>query len=105
MRIDIRPYQAEDRDRLINLFRDSVRRVARRDYSHEQVRAWAPDDIDAEGFGRRRADKATFVAVAHRAVAGGARPPPPGQLDPPYLPAPPPRQGRSPAPLRPVGKR
>jgi putative acetyltransferase len=85
MRIDIRPYRAEDRDRLINLFRDSVRRVARRDYSHEQVRAWAPDDIDAEGFGRRRADKATFVAVADGGLSGFADLEPDGHIDMLYV--------------------
>ena len=61
--IEIRPYRPDDRDRLIEIFRSAVRDVAIRDYSEAQAQAWAPDSIDAEAFGRWRADKPTFVAI------------------------------------------
>lgn len=61
--IAIRAYRPEDRDLLIELFRSAVRRVAIRDYTRDQILAWAPDAIDAEAFGRRRASKPTFIAT------------------------------------------
>jgi putative acetyltransferase len=84
-RIDIRPYRAEDRDPLIDLFRGSVRRVAGRDYSPAQVLAWAPDDIDANAFGRKRAAKPTFVATIGGAPAGFADLEPDGHIDMLYV--------------------
>jgi len=84
-KIEIRPYRATDRDRLIDLFRGSVRRVARRDYSLAQVSAWAPDDIDAEGFGRRCADRPTFVAAIDGELAGFGDLEPDGHIDMLYV--------------------
>jgi putative acetyltransferase len=46
MEIIIREYRSSDLTALIQLFRDSVRSIARRDYSERQVLAWAPDFID-----------------------------------------------------------
>ena len=66
----IRPYAAADIDALIALFRDSVRRVAQGDYSLEQVRAWAPDEIDREGWALRLAASSTWVAVDRDRIAG-----------------------------------
>ena len=65
----IRPYAAADLDALIVLFRDSVRRVARRDYSLEQLLAWAPDEVDRQGWAVRLAASSTWVAAdGHRTV-------------------------------------
>ncbi|HUH83731.1 MAG TPA: GNAT family N-acetyltransferase [Stellaceae bacterium] len=61
-RVVLRPYCPSDVDALIALFRDSVRRVAARDYSPEQLRAWAPDAIDRERWARRCAEHRTWVA-------------------------------------------
>ncbi|NPC78283.1 GNAT family N-acetyltransferase [Pyxidicoccus fallax] len=70
MTIVIRPYVPADAPVLLELFRRSVREVASADYSPEQVRAWAPDDLDVETFARRRAAAGTWVAERDGAVAG-----------------------------------
>ena len=79
--IEIRPYRPADRDRLIDIFRGAVRDVAIRDYSEAQARAWAPDSIDADAFGRRRADKPTFVAIIEGEPAGFSDLEPDGHID------------------------
>ena len=43
MPIDIRRYRPSDLAGMIALFRDTVRRINGRDYSQQQVMAWAPD--------------------------------------------------------------
>lgn len=42
----LRAYRDDDLDALIDLFRATVRMIARRDYTEAQVLAWAPDHID-----------------------------------------------------------
>ncbi|VTR94258.1 acetyltransferase : Glr3142 protein OS=Gloeobacter violaceus (strain PCC 7421) GN=glr3142 PE=4 SV=1: Acetyltransf_10 [Gemmata massiliana] len=44
--IRLRPFHPADVPALFTLFRDTVHRVNSRDYSPEQVRAWAPDEIN-----------------------------------------------------------
>jgi putative acetyltransferase len=88
----VRPYAAADLDTLIALFRDSVRRVACRDYSLEQVLAWAPDEIDREAWALRLAACGTWVAVDGDTTAGFASLEPTGHLGMLYVHAE--RQGR-----------
>ncbi|HRR10059.1 MAG TPA: GNAT family N-acetyltransferase [Rhodothermales bacterium] len=47
-RISIRLMQPEDREILVRLFTGTVRIVNRRDYTPEQVLAWAPDPPDMQ---------------------------------------------------------
>ena len=60
-----RTYKPDDAPALLTLFRDTIRRVNARDYTPDQIRAWASDDIDpqvwASWFGGR------FVSVAEEA--------------------------------------
>ena len=44
--VTLRLYKSDDAPVLLALFRDTIRRVNARDYSPEQIRAWASDDID-----------------------------------------------------------
>jgi putative acetyltransferase len=62
MPIDIRRYRPGDLAGLIALFRDTVRRINRRDYSDQQVMAWAPDEIDARQWTHRFDNKMVWVA-------------------------------------------
>jgi len=62
MSIAVRRYTPNDLTGLIALFRDTVRRINARDYSEQQVRAWAPDDIDARLWRHRFDSKAVWVA-------------------------------------------
>jgi len=70
--IHIRDYREEDLDALIEVFRNSVLRVARLDYSEEQVRAWAPTDIDRSAVAIRNLAKPTWVAEIDGVFVGFA---------------------------------
>jgi ribosomal protein S18 acetylase RimI-like enzyme len=58
----IRPYRVADTPQIMSLFHDTVHSINARDYSQEQVSAWAPAEMDlaswTESLGRRQ----TFVA-------------------------------------------
>jgi GNAT superfamily N-acetyltransferase len=69
--LKIRDVRADDAGAIIEIFRSSVRNIARRDYTQEQVLAWAPDEIDIagwEGYATRRA----FIAEDEKGPAGFA---------------------------------
>jgi putative acetyltransferase len=70
--ITIRPYVPSDLPALVDLLHGSVRRVARRDYSHDQVVAWAPEEVDWEARARRHSSRPTWVAEIGGVVAGFA---------------------------------
>ena len=70
MPIDIRRYQPSDLAGMIALFRDTVRRINGRDYSQQQVMAWAPDEIDARKWTNRLDNKAVWVAELDGAPVG-----------------------------------
>lgn len=50
MDLVLRPYTPGDAPVVVRLFRETVRTVNRKDYSDEQVRAWAPDEIDERAW-------------------------------------------------------
>jgi putative acetyltransferase len=68
--VEIRPYAAGDAGVLVDLFRDTVRSVNLADYNADQVRAWAPDTIDADAWADRLAGNRSFVAEVEGAAAG-----------------------------------
>ena len=70
MAITIRAYEASDAKTLTNLFRDSVRAIASRDYTRSQILAWAPDDIDEGRFGQKCESRLTWVAEVEAKIAG-----------------------------------
>jgi putative acetyltransferase len=70
MSIDIRRYRPGDLTGLIALFRDTVRRINGRDYSQQQVMAWAPDQIDARQWTHRFDNKVVWVADLDGAPVG-----------------------------------
>jgi len=55
--VRIRAFETDDANALVDIFRSSVRVVARRDYTLAQVTAWAPDDIDVNAWPLRCAKK------------------------------------------------
>ncbi len=79
--IRVRRFAPTDLQAIVELLRASVRRIARRDYSEEQVRAWAPDEVDWEARARRHASRPTWVAEIGGRVAGFADLEPDGHLD------------------------
>jgi putative acetyltransferase len=70
MPVDIRRYRPSDLAGMIALFRDTVRRINGRDYSQQQVLAWAPDEIDARKWTNRFDNKAVWVAELDGAPVG-----------------------------------
>jgi len=69
-KVAIRLYQDADLPAIMTLFRDTVRRVNIRDYSSEQVLAWAPEAMDADRWRRRLEDAWTAVAELAGQVVG-----------------------------------
>ena len=69
--LKIRVVRADDAAAIIEVFRSSVRNILRRDYTQDQLLAWAPDEIDIagwEGYATRRA----FIAEDENGTAGFA---------------------------------
>jgi putative acetyltransferase len=81
----VRNYAPGDIDALIDLFRSSVRIVAGRDYTQDQVTAWAPDEIDRIAWAARCANWQTFVAELQNSLVGFASVEPDGHLDMMYV--------------------
>jgi len=77
----IRRFQAGDETMLRTLFFDTIRNVNRRDYTEEQVRAWAPDDYDAERWATRMRKLDPFVCEIDGDIAGYADLQPSGYVD------------------------
>lgn len=67
---DIRLYQKGDAPVMINLFRNAVRKVALKDYTPEQTRAWAPDEINAVAWEQRCLSRPTWLAFDQSILAG-----------------------------------
>ena len=79
--ITLRPYRPDDGPALLALFRDTIRRVNRRDYSPEQIAAWASDDIDPGGWFARFTGRYVPVAEESGRLIGFAELEPDGHID------------------------
>lgn len=79
--VRLRPFEAADAAATWEVFHAAVRRTARAHYSSEQVAAWAPNEVDADRWARRRAAAWTLVAVNGEQVAGFADLTDAGELD------------------------
>ena len=62
MAMQIRLFQPQDSAAIARLFHDTVREVNIRDYSLEQVKAWAPDNLYFTNWTEDCTDKFTYVA-------------------------------------------
>lgn len=79
--MQLRPYCPDDVPALIRLFRHTIRSVNLRDYTPEQVRAWAPDEIDETRWRERLAAQQVVVAESKDEVVGFCSWTPEGYLD------------------------
>jgi len=68
----IRKYRPGDEVELWQLFFHTIRRINIRDYSKEQVRAWAPEKIDAAGWRERIQRIDPFVCEQEGRIVGYA---------------------------------
>ena len=81
----VRPYAPSEAGVILAIFRAAVRIGARRDYSQEQVEAWAPDEIDFTGWSARRTGRLTWVAEVAGEPEGFTDLEPNGHLDMLYV--------------------
>lgn len=77
----IRPYFPGEEALLRAVFHSSVHELARRDYTAEQLHAWAPPDYDAELWTQRMLVNRTLVAEVDGRPAGFTDLQPSGYLD------------------------
>lgn len=77
----VRRATPEDAPCLLRLFYGTVHAVNSRDYSQEQVDAWAPPDMSKENWRRRQETRTTFVAEQDGQIVGFAELGPDGHID------------------------
>ena len=78
---EFRPYDPADAPALLALFRDTVRRVNRRDYSPDQIEAWAAEAIDPAEWAARFAGRHVVVAAEECRLVGFIELEPDGHID------------------------
>ncbi|WP_182865132.1 GNAT family N-acetyltransferase [Rhodopirellula sp. JC639] len=70
MTISLRELAPTDTDACLQLFHETVHRINVRDYSAEQVDAWAPVEIDSDRWADRFDDRFAYVAVEATRIVG-----------------------------------
>lgn len=65
-----RRFRSEDAAAIVALFRDTIRRINRKDYSAEQVRAWAPDEIDVASWAEKLTERYSIVVETNGIIMG-----------------------------------
>lgn len=80
-----RRYREGEAAKLLELFRDTVRRINHRDYSPEQIAAWASDSIDPATWENQFVTRTTIVAELSGAIVGFADLEHDGHLDRFYI--------------------
>ena len=79
--IKIRLFEAQDAEQIAQLFYETVREVNVRDYSSNQVKAWAPDDIHFRKWVEVCSSRFTYVADDKGVIAGFGELEPNGHID------------------------
>jgi len=77
----IRRFRPSDTDRIARLFHETVREVNLGDYTQEQVKAWAPDDLHFRDWAEVCANRYTYVADDNGTIAGFAELEEDGHID------------------------
>jgi len=70
--ITVRAYRPEDAPALMAVYHSAIHETAARDYTPEQIAAWAPETLDAERWAQRMAGITPFVAERDGAIVGYA---------------------------------
>jgi putative acetyltransferase len=81
----LRMFRPDDAPPLLALFRDTVRRVNSRDYSPEQIVAWASDEIDADKWLAQFTGRFVVIAEEGDRPVGFAELEPDGHIDRLYV--------------------
>lgn len=77
----IRQFITGDEIALFRVFFSAVHEVASRDYTAEQVNAWAPTDIDQQLWANHMRDLCPFVVEIDKEIVGYADLQPDGYID------------------------
>ncbi|MGB3649724.1 MAG: GNAT family N-acetyltransferase [Rivularia sp. (in: cyanobacteria)] len=70
MPIEIRLFDKQDAEQIARLFHQTIREVNINDYSLNQVKAWAPDDIYFRDWVSVCSERFTYVADDNGTIAG-----------------------------------
>lgn len=89
----IRRFRNGDEISLFSVFLSSVHTLASHYYTHEQIAAWAPSDIDPDHWTNRMRALRPFVVEVDGEIAGYADVQPNGYIDHFYVSGAYPRQG------------
>ncbi len=79
--ITIRDFQEEDAPKLWELFFNTVRNVNRRDYTEQQVKAWAQEGFDSQLWLKKMISIQPFVAELDGVIVGYSDVQPSGLVD------------------------
>jgi putative acetyltransferase len=77
----IRLFRTQDTEQIAQLFHETVREVNIRDYSNNQVKAWAPDDIYFRNWSEVCLKRFTYVADDEGIIVGFGELEPNGHID------------------------
>jgi putative acetyltransferase len=77
----IRLFHPQDAEQVARLFHETVREVNRRDYSRDQVEAWAPEDLYFRDWSKVCAARFTYVADESGLILGFGELEPNGHID------------------------
>ena len=77
----IRQATQQDASEIMKLFYETIHAINIRDYSQEQVNAWAPDTMTVDKWVKRQDTKQTFVADHNGQIVGFAELEPDGHID------------------------
>lgn len=91
--MEIRRFKLGDEAALFRVFFTSIHEVASKDYSPEQIEAWAPSDFDMVAWADQVRKNQPFVAEIDGEVVGYADVQPDGYIDQFYVSGLHPRQG------------
>ncbi|MBK1690197.1 GNAT family N-acetyltransferase [Rubrivivax gelatinosus] len=77
----IRPFRIGDESDLFAVFHSSIHGLAARDYSADQINAWAPDNLDQDVWRERMQGISPFVVEHDAQIVGYADIQPDGYID------------------------
>ena len=66
----IRLYKQEDCNEVVSLFYNTVHSVNKKDYTEEQLNAWAPADLDFERWNRVLSQNYTIIVEKEGVITG-----------------------------------
>ena len=79
--VKIRPYEEADVPQISRLYFNTIRRVNARDYSPQQIRAWAPMIHSSAYWMERFRKRRAYVAEYQDEIVGFVEYAPPGHID------------------------